>query len=153
MSSLRLQKTLRRLKGRHDQLLEELMNAPPMLRGSFSRVTTRCGKPTCWCARSAKGHRHTRLTWSEQAKLTTRKVPEDHVDHVLELTGNHRRFRTCRRELAQVHKQLLETIAKLESALNEQTRKPLSYLSLIPKIAAKPRSTARKTSQKRKSDG
>jgi len=153
MSTLRVEKTLRTLKRRHDQLIEELMNAPPMLRGSFSRVSTRCGKPTCWCAQSANGHSHTRMTWSEQGKMTTRRVPEEQVDRVKELTGNYRRFRTCRRELAHVHKQLLETIAQLESAVNEQTRKPLSYLALIPKIAAKPRSAARKTSQTRKSDG
>lgn len=152
MSSLRLEKTLHKLQERHDQLLKELINIPPMLRGSFSRVSTRCGKPTCWCAQSAKGHRHTRLTWSEKGKLFTRKVPEDHVDRVVELTGNHRRFRTCRRELARVQKQLLETITKLESAVNEQTRKPLSYLALTPKTAAKTSIHGRKTSKRQKLD-
>lgn len=153
MSSLRLKKTLKRLMGRHDQLLKELMNAPLMLRGSFTRVTTRCGKPTCWCALSAKGHQHTRLTWSEQGKLSTRKVPEDQVDRVQELTGNYRRFRKCRRKLAQVQKQLLETVAKLESAVNEQTRKPLNYLALTPKTATKPATTVRKTARQRKVRG
>ena len=152
MSTFRLEKTLKTLKRRHDQLLEELLNAPPMLRGSFSRVSTRCGKLTCWCAESAKGHKHNRMTWSEQGKMTTRKVPEEQVDRVKELTRNYRRFRKCRRELAHVHKQLIETIAKLESVVNEQTRKPLSYLALTPKIAAKSRATARKTSQRTKSD-
>jgi hypothetical protein len=152
MSSLRLEKTLRKLQGRHDQLLEELINTPPMLRGSFSRVSTRCGKPTCWCAQSAKGHRHTRLTWSEQGKLITRKVPEDQVDRVVELTGNHCRFRTRRRELARVQKQLLETIAKLESVVNEQTRKPLSYLALIPQNVTRSSIHGRKTRKKQEPD-
>ena len=152
MSSLRLEKTLHKLQERHDQLLKELINTPPMLRGSFSRVSTRCGKPTCWCAQSAKGHRHTRLTWSEQGKLFTRKVPEDHVDRVVELTRNHCRFRTCRRELARVQKQLLNAIAKLESAVNQQTRKPLNYLALTPKTAATTGTHRRKTSRKQESE-
>ena len=150
MSTLRLEKTLRKLKARHGELLEELMSTPAMLRGSFSRVTTRCGKPTCWCAESTKGHRHTRLTWSEQGKLTTRKVPEEQIDRVEELTGNYHRFRKSRRELAQVQKQLLATISKLESALNNQTRKPLSYLAVTPKTVEKSRSSARKTGKTRK---
>jgi hypothetical protein len=91
------------------------------------------------------------MTWSEQGKMTTRKVPEEQVERVKELCGNHRRFRQCRRELAKVHQQLREAISELGSTINSQTRKPLSYLALTPKTAAKTATTVRKTRHKRTS--
>ena len=150
MATANIKKKLKRLRERHQELLQELLIAPPMLRGSFSCVSTRCGKPTCWCAKSLKGHRHNRMTWSERGKMITRKVPEDQIVRVQELTGQYRRFRKGRRELVHVQKQLIETLAKLESAVNEQTRKPLSYLAITPKIAPKTRTSARKPRQKKK---
>ena len=150
MSIGNIKKKLKRLNERHHELVKELLNPPPMLRGSFSCVSTRCGKPTCWCAQSAKGHRHNRITWSEQGKMRTRKVPEGQVDRIQELAGHYREFRHHRRELAGIHKELLETLSKLESTVNEQTRKPLSYLAITPKIAPQTRTTSRKTRQKKK---
>ena len=151
MSIRKIQKRLQRLNERHQGLLKDLLNPPPMLRGSFSCVSTRCGKPTCWCAQSVKGHRHNRLTWSERGKMRTRKVPEEQVDRIKELTGRYRLFRQHRRELHQVQKQLIETIAKLESAVNAQTRKPISYLAITPKTAPQTRAAVRKTRSKKNS--
>ena len=133
MSTLRIEKKLKKLVARQNELLAELLRPPPMLRGSFSRVSTRCGKMTCWCAESSKGHLHNRITWSEQGKMITRKVPEGEIDRVKELTGSHRQYRKYRRELAQVQKELIEMIARLESTVNKKTRKPLSYLAVPPK--------------------
>jgi len=82
--------------------------------------------------------------------MNTRKVPAEQVDRIQELTGQYRRFRKQRRALVRAQKQLLETIAQLESSVNQQTRKPLSYLSLTPKMAGKSTPNVRKTRRTKK---
>ena len=93
-----------------------------MVRGSFSRVSTRCGKSTCWCAESEKGHMHNRITWSHQGRMRTRKVPQEQVDRVKGLTETYRAYKKRRRELATLYQQIIETIIQLESAAEQSTR-------------------------------
>jgi hypothetical protein len=136
MSIAQTKKKLQRLIARHSQLLEQMLHSPPMLRGSFSRVFTRCGKSACWCAESAKGHSHTRITWSENGKMTTRKVPPDHVEEVVELTSNYRKFRSQRRQILSLEAQMHDSLNRYEAALTEQTRRPLSFLRISQKKQA-----------------
>jgi hypothetical protein len=107
-----------------------------MLRGSFSRISTRCGRANCWCAHSPKGHPHTRLTWSQNGQLTTRKVPADQKERVLEWTHNYRQFRARRRKLRALHRQIQNLLDQYEQALLAQTRKPLSFLASSSKMSA-----------------
>ena len=83
--------------------------------------------------------------------MTTRKVPEEDIERIRELTGSYRRFKKTKRELKQVQQDLLETITTLESTINEQTRKPLSYLALASKTVSSPEKTVRKSSSETKS--
>ena len=129
MSTAQLKKKLRRLRNRERVLLEELAQPPAMLRGSFTRVHTRCGKPTCWCAQAAKGHPHTRITWSQAGRMLTRKVPAEDVEQVRVWTANHRRYRAKRRALRILHAQIEETLDQLGEALIERTQRPLGYLA------------------------
>lgn len=126
MSRAHIRKKLKRLLRRQEQLLERLLKSPPMVRGTFSRVQTRCGKPNCWCARSHKGHSHTRITWSKQGKLRTRKVPPDQIDHIRELTDNYRQFRTLRRQIAALHTEMRPLLDDLETERVEEARKSLN---------------------------
>jgi len=144
MSSHGLKKKLLKLVDRHNALLDRMLHTPPMLRGSFTKVSTRCGKPNCWCAKSSQGHTHTRLTWSEKGKMSTRKVPAEQVERIKELTANYRKFRRHRRELLELHRQLQETLTRFEATVTEQTRNPLSFLALTPKIASKSDTKQRK---------
>jgi hypothetical protein len=134
MSSGNAQQRIRRLADRHDAVIEQILNSPAMVRGSFTCVSTRCGKPNCWCASSSKGHSHTRLTWSEQGELMTRKVPAEAVEQVRILTANYRSYRGLRRDLTRLHQQLQKAVAQAETVLTQKTRKPLKFLSLNQKM-------------------
>jgi len=134
MSTRQLKKKLQRLRDRQSTLIDQILTAPPMLRGSFTEVFTRCGKPTCWCAKSLKGHAHTRLTWSEQGKMKTRRVLPDNDEQIRELTANHREYRRCQRELDGLHQQIHEVVSQLRMAATEQKRKRLGFDIVTPKM-------------------
>jgi len=123
MSSPQIKKKLKRLLSRQEQLLERLLASPPMVRGTFSQVQTRCGKPNCWCARSHKGHSHARIIWSKEGKLRTRKVPPDQIDLIRELTSNYRRFRSLRRQIAALQMKIRTLLDELEAEQMEKSRK------------------------------
>lgn len=132
-------------------LLDRLLKMPPMIRGSFSHVSTRCGKHNCWCAKSSKGHKHMRLTWSEQGSATTRKVPVDQANRVKELTKNYRQYRQQQQELIRLQQQIQKAITQLETSVIETTRKPLLFLNYTTKKATSVATSRRKTRSGRKS--
>ena len=123
MSSPQIKKKIKRLLSRQEQLLERLLASPPMVRGTFSQVQTRCGKPNCWCARSHKGHSHARITWSKEGKLRTRKVPPDQIDLIRKLTSNYRRFRSLRRQIAALQMKIRTLLDELEAEQMRESRK------------------------------
>lgn len=118
---------------RQGELLEEILKLRPILRGSFSRVHTRCGKANCWCAESPKGHRHERITWSQGGTLSTRKVPPEQVDRIVTLTDNYRQFRALRRQLVELDDAIRKVLDQYEKAMLDQARKPLGFLSQCAK--------------------
>ncbi len=130
MSSARLRKKLRGLIERERALVEELAACPAMLRGSFTRIHTRCGKPNCWCAHAPRGHTHTRLTWNERGHTFTRKVPAEEVERVIQWTANYRSYRARRKRLVALHEQIAQTLDQLEQHITERTRQPLPYLQV-----------------------
>jgi len=136
MSTTYLKKRLLRLNRRHGELLEQILQLRPILRGSFTRVHTRCGKANCWCAESPKGHQHERITWSENGILTTRKVPAEQTGRVVALTDNYRQFRTLRRKLVALNGEIRNVLDQYEKALINQARKPLGFLDAARKVTA-----------------
>ncbi len=123
MSRPQIRKKIKSLPKRQEQLLEQLLKTPPMLRGTFSRVQTRCGKPNCWCAHSSQGHTHTRITWSKNGKLRTRKVPPDQIDQINQLTHNYRQFRSKRRKIVALQTEMKSLLDDLEKKHVEESRK------------------------------
>jgi hypothetical protein len=123
------------LAGDHRQRLEKLLQVGPLLRGSFGRVFTRCGKPNCWCAQSKKGHPHTRMTWSQEGQMVTRRVPAPAAEKVLELTRNYRQFRFDRRTLLTLEAQIQRLLDRYEEALTNQVRRSFAFLDLNPKMS------------------
>lgn len=136
MSSAYIKKRLRGVIRRQRNLLEHLLRTTPILRGSFSRVHTRCGKPNCWCAESHTGHHHARVTWSENGKLTTRKVPPEQVNRIVELTENYRQFRSQRRKLLALDGEIRDLLDRYEKTLINRARKPFDFLSTTGKMSA-----------------
>jgi len=114
---------IKRLLEHQEQMLARLLKTPPMLRGTVSQVQTRCGKPNCWCARSPQGHSHTRITWSKDGKLKTRKVPPDQIDQICQLTHNYRQFRSLRRKIAALQTEIRSLLDDMEREKVKEARK------------------------------
>lgn len=142
MSSPLLKQKIRKLAQRGHDLLDQLLQIQPLLRGSFTQIHTRCGKPNCWCAQSPKGHPHLRLTWSENGHLTTRKIPAQAAERVRELTQNYRQFRALRRQLLALQAQAQELLDHYEQSLITQAQRPLRSLGFTSKMS--PRSDRRR---------
>ncbi len=137
MSSADLKQRILGLRQQGRDLLDQLFQIQPLLRGSFSQVYTRCGKANCWCAHSAKGHPHLRLTWSENGVLTTRKVPAPAADQVRQLTGNYRQFRSLRRKLLGLQARMQDLLDQYEQSLITRAQRPLSSLGFTAKMSAR----------------
>ena len=135
MSSADLKQRILGLQQRGRDLLDQLLQIQPLLRGSFTQVYTRCGKANCWCAQSSKGHPHLRLTWSENGQLTTRKVPVQAADQVRDLTGNYRQFRSLRRKLLALQAKMQELLDRYEKSLITQSQSPLRSLGFTAKMS------------------
>lgn len=118
---------IKRLLERQEQMLDRLLKTPPMLRGTVSRVQTRCGKPNCWCAHSPQAHSHTRITWSKDGKLKTRKVPPDQIDQIYILTHNYRQFRSLRRKIAALQTDMRSLLDDMEREKVKGARKSLNF--------------------------
>ena len=136
MSTGILKKQLRDQRRHLNALVEELLALPAGLRGTFSRVYTRCGKATCWCAHEPRGHPHTRLTWSENGQLLTRKVPAAMAPRIITLTQHYRRGRALRRQLRTAITELLGGLDRYEQSVADRTRSGLKFLPPPPKTEA-----------------
>jgi hypothetical protein len=140
MSSTVFRKKLRTLASDYGRLLRQLLRYEQMLRGSFHQVYTRCGKENCWCAKAKKGHPHTRLTWTEEGLMVTRKVGASEQKTVIKLTEAYKRFGDQRRELTALHQQIQDRLDDYEKAVVRQSRKPLGLLPGKSSLSAKSRS-------------
>ena len=124
----------------YSRLLRQILRREQMLRGSFHQVYTRCGKTNCWCAKAKKGHPHTRLTWTEEGVMMTRKVGTAERKAVLKLTEAYKRFGEQRRELIALHQQIQDRLDDYEKAIVRQSRKPLGLLPRKAPLSAKSQS-------------
>ena len=129
MSSTHLKQRLLRLLSERQRLLRQMLRSQRMLRGSFHQVYTRCGKSNCWCAKAKKGHPHSRLTWSEEGAMMTRKVGVLEQQAVIKLTGAYKRFCEQRQQLGALDQQIQDRLDDYEKALIGETRKPLGLLA------------------------
>lgn len=140
MSSTLFRKKLRNLASDYGRLLRQILRHEQMLRGSFHQVYTRCGKNNCWCAKAKKGHPHTRLTWTEEGVMMTRKVGASERKTVLRLTDAYQQFWEQRGELGALHRQIQDRLDDYEKAVINQSRKPLGLLPPKPALSAERRS-------------
>jgi hypothetical protein len=137
MSSSFSKKKLSNLAADYGRLLRQILRHEQMLRGSFHQVYTRCGKGNCWCAKAKKGHPHTRLTWTEEGLMMTRKVGTSERKVVLKLTEAYKQFGEQRRQLSALHKQIQDRLDDYEKAVVQESRKPLGLLPQKPRLSAK----------------
>ncbi len=117
-SASRQRQTLDRLSAEYSQRVHELLRYRELVKGSVYQIQTRCGNPSCHCAKP-RGVRHTAtvLSWSEAGKTRIRSVPQADRTHLRGLTENYRRLRQGRANLVKLHQQILDAIDRLEQVL------------------------------------
>ena len=128
MSTEKYKKKLRKLQRRQEKVLGELLEVRPILKGTVNKIYTRCGKPNCWCANGPGGHAHIRISWNQNSKTVTRKIPADKLSRVRNLTDNYRHFRSLRRQLSELNKQIKKALDSYQTALVEDSRAGMPFL-------------------------
>ena len=117
----------RALEHQRTRILSDLLRMRAILRGSYARVLTKCGRDNCWC-KEGEGHPHSRITWKEKGKDFTRKVPADQIAWVQKMTENYRTFRSLRRTLLQLEAESKKCLDEIENHLVRTTRSGKNFL-------------------------
>jgi hypothetical protein len=119
-----IQQTLGRLR----LLVETLVAVTAMVRGSFSVVHRRCGKPSCWCARTdEKGHVSKRITWNEKQTSRIKNVSPEEESWARSDVESYQTFRQLRRELRAEEEGLEKLLDKYEDDIVKTTRKQRGF--------------------------
>ena len=95
-----------RLRQRKFALLRQFQLPQDLLPGSLSVSQTRCGKPTCHCAKG-EGHPAWSLTFMAGGKKRVERIPKDWVDDVRRRVAAGRAFQDALREVLAANAELL----------------------------------------------
>ena len=127
----KIEKKIVGLESQRKRIISELLNVPIMLRGSYALVYTKCGKDNCWCKHEG-GHPHHRITWREKGQGVTRKIPQDYLAWVQEVTKSYRQFRSLRRKLVTLEATTKKSLDAYEHDLIQSTRTAKNFLAVKP---------------------
>ena len=95
-----------RLRQRKFALLRQFPLPQDMLPGSLSVSQTRCGKPTCHCAKG-EGHAAWSLTFMAAGGKRVERIPKEWVDDVRRRVAAGRAFQDALREVLTANAELL----------------------------------------------
>ena len=95
-----------RIRQRKFALLRQFSLPADLLPGSLSVSHTRCGKPTCHCAKG-EGHSAWSLTFMAAGKKRVERIPKDWVDDVCQRVEAGRAFQDALREVLTANAELL----------------------------------------------
>jgi hypothetical protein len=114
----RQRQILDRLSAEYSRHVHELLRHRELIKGSVYEIQTRCGNPSCHCAKP-RGVRHAAivLSWSEAGKTRIRSLPKADRARIRSLTENYRHLRQSRAHLVKLHQQVLVAIDGLEQSL------------------------------------
>ena len=114
----RQRQMLRELAADYGRQLRQVLQVRQLLKGSVYQLRTRCGHPSCHCAKP-DGQRHsaTVLSWSEAGRTRLRSIPASERARVRQWAEQYRRLRQTRVALSRLHQQILHAIDRLEEAL------------------------------------
>lgn len=114
----RQRQILDRLSAEYAQRVHEVLPYRELVKGSVYQIQTRCGNPSCHCAKP-RGARHaaTVLSWSEAGKTRIRSIAQADRTRLRGLTENYRRLRQARADLVKLHQQVLDAVDRLEQEL------------------------------------
>ena len=106
-----------------------LSTTADMRPGSLLQRYTRCGKPTCHCAREGDpGHGPIwSLTHEVAGKTITKSIPSAALDSTRAQIAEYKRFRVLVRELVQLSERLCDArLAQTEGASQQEAKKGAS---------------------------
>jgi hypothetical protein len=109
----------RRARALHEDigaLLETLLARSPLFPASLYEHKSRCGKPTCRCAKGPYRHRLWCLSFVEEGRSRTRVVPKSMRRAVERLTADYRSVRRTRRTFQRLLKGLLAAVDVITAA-------------------------------------
>ena len=95
-----------RLRQRKFALLRQYPIPDDLLPGSLGLSYTRCGKPTCHCAKG-KGHAAWTLSFMAGGEQHTQRIPREWVAEVQKQVDAGRKFQNAVREVLAANAQLL----------------------------------------------
>ena len=95
-----------RLRQRKYALVRDLEIPPDALPGSLALTHSRCGKPTCRCARG-EGHPSWSLTFMVDGKKRVERIPNEWVEQIRPLLEQGREFKDAVAEVFAANAQLL----------------------------------------------
>lgn len=95
-----------RIRQRKFALLRQFSLPADLLPGSLCVSHTRCGKPTCRCAKG-EGHSAWSLTFMAAGKKRVERIPKDWVDDVRQRVEGGRAFQDALREVLTANAELL----------------------------------------------
>ena len=102
----------------YDRHLRAVLQHREVVKGSVYDLKTRCGNPSCHCARALGGlHQATVLSWSERGKTCLRSLAAGDQARIRSLTENYRSLRQSRLALTKLHRDILDAVDRLEQAL------------------------------------
>lgn len=95
-----------RLRQRKYALLRDLKIPADALPGSLALTHSRCGKPTCRCARG-EGHPSWSLTFMVEGKKHVERIPDEWVEQIRPLVEQGHEFKDAIAEVFAANAQLL----------------------------------------------
>jgi hypothetical protein len=99
--------TAARLRQRKHTLLREFRIPDSALPGSLVVTHRRCGKTTCHCASSGKGHPMWQLTFMVDGNKRVETMPKEWVDQILPLVERGKEYKGAVAEVFAINAQLL----------------------------------------------
>lgn len=108
---------LRSLEMRRARAVEALTTDEPFLVGSLSLVNRTCGKPTCHCAMNS-GHPVWVLATTQDSRRRCQVVRLADVDDVRQRVEAYRTFKSLRRELESIHREMIALLRGLQEKRN-----------------------------------
>jgi len=123
----RLRLAFRTLLAAYQQRSRDLLRPQQLLKGSVYELQTRCGKPSCHCA-SEFGPLHTTtvLSWSHRGRTRLRTLRVSDRARLRRFAEQYRRFRQARAALGKLHRQMLQTVDRLERVLLQAPPAPVT---------------------------
>ena len=95
-----------RLRQRKFEVLQQFPIPDDLLPGSLVLDYTRCGKPSCHCAKG-KGHAAWSLVFMARGKRHAQRIPKEWVEEVQKQVDAGRKFQDAVREVLAANAQLL----------------------------------------------